>query len=69
MPSVVDTTDHFLIGSSFNRLAYSTGGTLNPNRCSTGKQPRSTGPPPMKSKNAGITMLSVLKIQPIRNKT
>ncbi len=38
-------------------------------RLSTINIPRSTGPPPMKSMKIGITMLSVLKIQPTRKHT
>ena len=60
------TMAHFLRGVTFRRRANNTGGTLNPKRLSNGKQPRNVSPPPTKSKNAGMMMLSVLNIQPTR---
>ena len=46
--------------------ANSKGGRLWPQRLMSGSQLRNTAPPPIRSSTAGITMLSVLKIQPQR---
>jgi hypothetical protein len=44
----------------------SIGGMLWPNRFSIGKHPRNHPAPPITSKTAGMMILSVLKIQPVR---
>ena len=65
-------TDRFR-GRTFNRRENSIGGMLWPRRLSTGSHPRRnppSGPPPViVSSTAGMTMLSVLNIQPVRMMT
>jgi hypothetical protein len=70
---IVDIADvnqksgRFFSRETFKWWLYQSGGTLCPMRPSMGKQPRSHPGPPMMSRTAGMTMLSVLKIQPIRS--
>ena len=68
MPTENPATADLLRGICLSCLANSTGGMLKPKRFKTGSSPRMTLLPPIASRKAGMMMLSVLKIQPIRTR-
>ena len=67
MHAVQPNRAHFFCGMARSRCAKNTGGRLMAKRFSSGNHPRKAADPPMESRTAGMTTLSILKIQPVRN--
>ena len=65
--NIVSDTMVFLNGAPRMSEESNIGGTLWPNRLNNGRNPRTQADTPKASRKAGITILSVLKIQPHRS--